>query len=52
MILPSVLENIILKYKEEMEHAEKVERVYQTAFRNMSQVFCPPRIGMSNPTGN
>ena len=42
MILPSVLEKIIIEYKDQMEHAEKVERIYQTAFRNMSQIFCPP----------
>ena len=42
MILPSVIEEIIIEYKDQMEHIEKVERVYQTAFRNMSRVFCPP----------
>ena len=42
MTLPRVIEEIILDYKEQMEHAEKVERIYLTAFRNMSKVFCPP----------
>ena len=44
-MLPTVIEDIIMEYKKQMEKAEKVERVYLTAFRNMSQVFCPPTLG-------
>ena len=50
MILPSVIEEIIIEYKDQMEHIEKVERVYQTAFRNMSRVFCAhPGCGCWSP---